>query len=185
MEQCGGLAEWRGGWLALCCELSVRPPNYPSSTGSHRRRSPNGVEVVCCRTVTSRHGSTCVGHRAGDPRTPVNLPTCKWVPTRFIGRDWLDIRRRMSSASPTSRSLALCQRGRSGTTIPSKTCSSHSVSKTGKQYLISHYHGLIAVRPGGGFKPIAPSQHVAMPRRRIRETLGPHSNRFNSIVVKL
>lgn len=43
-----------------------------------------------------------------------------------------------------------------------------SVSKTGSRYLISHYDGLIVVRPGGGFSLLFPSQHVEMSRRRIR-----------------
>lgn len=60
-----------------------------------------------------------------------------------------------------------------------------SVLKTGTPPIISHYSGLIVVRPGGGFSLLLPNQHVEMSRRRIRETLGPQSDRFDSIFVKL
>lgn len=60
-----------------------------------------------------------------------------------------------------------------------------SVSKSGNQYRISHHDGLIVVRPGGGFSLLLPSQHVEMSRRRIRESIGPVPNRFNSLDIKL
>lgn len=60
-----------------------------------------------------------------------------------------------------------------------------SVLKIGTPPIISHYNGLIVVRPGGGFSLLLPNQHVEMSRRRIRETLGPQSDRFDSVFVKL
>jgi hypothetical protein len=145
------------------------------------------LKVVCCRTAGSRHGSNKRGTPGwGSPYASEPLSSvsgCQQGSSDQLAR----YQTKYGQHNVQFREAFPCVRvdDPARTTHRRRAHAQCSVSKTDIRCLISHCDGLIVVRPGGGFNSFAPGQHVEMSRRRIRETLGPGPNRFDSIVVKL